>query len=611
MIAQESLDRIKQATNLVELISETVPLKRSGAHYSGLCPFHNERSPSFHVKDGGSFYHCFGCGASGSAVTFVMESRGFTFPEAVDFLASRAGIEVKHEGGSVRRNPAEQQTLYWELNNAAQQYYRSNLKSLDPETAAYFAKRGLSQETIEKFGIGFAPAGWRGLAPNLEKISKNPEVLVKSGLMRRSAKGDLYDTFRGRIMFPVFIDTKRIAGFGGRTIPHLEPNSDATAPKYLNSPETPVYQKSKILYGLPQAMETIRATKELFLVEGYMDVVSLSQAGVLNVVATCGTAVTEEHIKRIAQIANRVTVLFDGDRAGKAAAGKAFSVFMNSGVDVHALFIPDELDPDDVAKREGSGTAEYLKQLPRISLLDCFIDLQVQKLGADELSKLGAAVKGKLSEEVAAALAKVENQIERDELIKRAAFRLVVEPETLREMVAGTKPSTISVPTIPADSSIERGTKAIKDLPKVDQELLIIVMALREDVSGSILANAELCSALDSVTISFLEEFHAVLTSEIGATEKKEQTKQLLTGLGESWLKHWKTAFKMAQDPNVDLAHSLTQCLAYLRRERIGRTLEELKSRLLKVESDEERGELNKQMFLLVQRRDELNQEVR
>ncbi|MBN8549476.1 MAG: DNA primase [Deltaproteobacteria bacterium] len=608
MISQATIEEIKERANLVDLVGESVNLKRNGANYTGLCPFHSEKSPSFHIRDNGRFYHCFGCGVSGTAITYIMESRGLSFPDAIEELAARYGIEVKKEGGVAPREDAPHKDVFWQINKSALEFYRSQLQSAEPSVKEYLTSRRLSGKALSEFAVGFAPKQWGAFCEYAKKQGFEEEMLLQSGLVRRSPRGDLYDTFRARVIFPILVEGRKVAGFGGRIVPGLlDEASLKTSPKYLNSPETAVYQKNKILYGMPQALESIRRKKELYLVEGYMDVIGLWQAGVTNTVATCGTATSENHVKRLQHLVERVVVLFDGDVAGRSAAARCFGVFLNSGIDIAALFLPEDEDPDTIALQHGSKTDEYLASLEKIPLIDCYIESLLQKSGWKDVKELGAAAKGKLAEEVAAALSKVRNSIEQSELIERAAMKLMVEPDLFSALIKktdGVPPSDRTPKEVPSRNSGAASLRiSVDELPKLDRELLQAVMVDKERLAGQFLRDSDICEGVHPATLRFIEGLHGIVSNDsVSDASKREGVKALLKDFGDSWLRLWKEAYLMLNDAGVDFARSVEQNRSFLKKSKLKQAITEIDRRVALAGSDQERAELVHEKVLLKRR---------
>lgn len=603
MISQETIEEIKSKVRLVDLIAESVELKQRGQNYVGLCPFHSEKTPSFQVRDHDNYYHCFGCGVSGNVITFVMESQGLSFPEAVEYLAARSNIEVRHEGSARKEDQGDRKRRIYELNDAAQRFFRRALENAEPAVAAYVRERRLEPAALQAFGVGYAPMRWNALTEQLRAAARcSDDLLVSAGLARRNSKGDLYDSFRGRLIFPVLIDGRRIAGFGGRLIPALlDEEARASAPKYLNSQETAAYQKNKILYGLPQALTSIKEEKAVYLVEGYMDVLGLWQAGVRNVIATCGTAVTEQHAQRVASLVDKVFVVFDGDQAGRAAAARCFAIFLNSGVDASALFLPEGEDPDTIARRHGAETPAYLEDLKAqaLPLLDCFIIAVLRAHGARSAAELGAAAKAKIAEELARTLSRVASGIERAELVKQAAFRLIVDEQLLRELTEAAVKGESGGVLKSFEREEERAAadvvvrKPVSGLPRLDQMLLHAVMAEKDTLTGAVLHRSELCMALDPCTRLFIEGLHEILHAEqCSEAQQKERLKTLLRSFGESWLAHWRLSYQMVEDRTVSMERLFEECLAALERERMLATRRALEQQIAQCRDEDERERL-------------------
>lgn len=352
-IPDSFIDGLLARVDIVELIGSRVPLKRKGKEYTACCPFHDERTPSFYVSPTKQFYHCFGCGAHGTPIKFLMEYDRLEFVDAVEELAKRLGLEVPREAGG-REAPREGQDLYAAL-DAAQKYFQRELANSEV-AKRYLEKRGLDAATIEKFGIGWAPDGWNGLIDALGKgDARRIDLLDKAGLLSKNDSGRTYDKFRARVMFPIHDRRGRVIAFGGRVIEKDD------GPKYLNSPETVLFHKGRELYGLWHARQAHSKVPRLIVVEGYMDVVSLWQFGITTAVATLGTATTPDHAELLFRNAADVYFCFDGDAAGRRAAWKALeSVLprMTDGRQAFFLFLPEGEDPDTVVRSQGAAALD-------------------------------------------------------------------------------------------------------------------------------------------------------------------------------------------------------------------------------------------------------------
>ena len=347
-IPPQFIDDLLTRVNIVDVVNHRVPLKKAGRDYQACCPFHDEKTPSFTVSAEKQFYHCFGCGAHGSAIGFLMEYDNLGFVEAVEDLAGMAGLEVPREAG-VSQGP-DLRPLY-DLLEKSTDFYRSRLREHPqaPQAVQYLKHRGLSGEIAAAFGIGYAPPGWDNLLKHFGTDEQTIGRLRETGLISEP-DDKRYDRFRNRIIFPIRDQRGRTIGFGGRVL-------DDSTPKYLNSPETPLFHKGRELYGLYEAKQALRKIERLLVVEGYMDVVALAQFGIRNAVATLGTATTPEHLELIFRTCPEVVFCFDGDRAGRDAAWKALQTalpVMREGREARFLFLPDGEDPDTLIRKEGS-----------------------------------------------------------------------------------------------------------------------------------------------------------------------------------------------------------------------------------------------------------------
>jgi DNA primase len=347
-IPKHFIDELLARVDIVSTIEARVPLKRAGTNYVACCPFHNEKTPSFSVSQTKQFYHCFGCGVHGSAIGFLMEYDRLSFPEAIESLARSAGMEVPKEAVLQSSQTEEFKPLYDLMLNVSE-YYRQQLKK-GQVAIDYLKKRGLSGETAKAFGIGYAPPGWDNVLQNFGKGDAEKQQLLRTGLLIEKDAGGHYDRFRNRVMFPIRNRRGHIIGFGGRSI---DPNDN---PKYLNSPETPLFHKGRELYGLYEAQQQRPRPTVILVVEGYMDVVMLAEHGVHNAVATLGTATSRDHIQTLFKAVPEIIFCFDGDNAGRQAAWRALEIALPELDDRHQikfLFLPEGEDPDSYALKHG------------------------------------------------------------------------------------------------------------------------------------------------------------------------------------------------------------------------------------------------------------------
>ncbi len=356
MIPPSFIQELLHRTDIVDLIDGYVTLKKAGGNYTACCPFHSEKTPSFSVSPSKQFYHCFGCGQHGSAITFMMEYSGMGFIDAVKDLAAKAGLQMpEREAGKGFSGGQETHRIsnLTEVMAQAAQYYRDQLK-VSPKAIEYLKNRGLSGEIAQKFGIGYVPNGWQ----NLEAIFKdyNHADLQTAGLVIKNEQGNTYDRFRDRIMFPIVNQKGEIIAFGGRVI-------GADEPKYLNSPETPLFEKGREVFGLPQARLALREKNTAIVVEGYMDVVALAQHGISNSVATLGTATTATHVQKLLRQVDRIVYCFDGDQAGRKAAWRALENSLEALPEqktISFVLLPESEDPDSYVRKHGKAAFEQL-----------------------------------------------------------------------------------------------------------------------------------------------------------------------------------------------------------------------------------------------------------
>ncbi|PIB18186.1 DNA primase [Vibrio rotiferianus] len=391
-IPRSFIDDLLARLDIVDIIDARVKLKKKGKNYGACCPFHNEKTPSFSVSQEKQFYHCFGCGVHGNAIDFIMEFERLEFVEAIEELASYLGLDVPREqrsggGGQFNSGPqassSEKRSLY-DLMGSIAQFYRNQLKQPASKVAIEYLKdRGLSGEIVQKFGIGYVADEWDLVRKNFGQNKDNQDMLVTGGMLIENDKGNRYDRFRGRIMFPIRDRRGRVIGFGGRVL------GDGT-PKYLNSPETPIFHKGKELYGLYEVLQAYREPPRVLVVEGYMDVVALAQYGVDYSVASLGTSTTGDHIQMLFRQTNTVVCCYDGDRAGKEAAWRALEnalQYLKTGNTLKFLFLPDGEDPDSYVRKYGKQAFEQqIEQATPLSsyLFDNLIELHQINLGNNE-----------------------------------------------------------------------------------------------------------------------------------------------------------------------------------------------------------------------------------
>ena len=429
-IPDGAVDEVRAASDLVDVVSERVKLKKQGRRFLGLCPFHNEKSPSFSVDPGEGLYYCFGCRRGGDVFKFVQETEGVGFLDSVRLLADRAGIVLPEERGGEAASRTE--ALLAALRFAGRFYYQQLGTEAGERGQAYLRDRGFSRDAILAFGIGVAPATWDALATAAQAEGFAPDVLEAVGLVKSRDNGGVYDVFRDRLIFPILSPIGKVLGFGGRILPDSPTGSaDYTPAKYINTPETEVYHKSRVLFGMKQAKRAIRAEEEVIVVEGYADVVSLWQAGVQHVVAASGTALTGAQVDLLRRLdVKRVLLVFDADGAGQSAARKGFDVVLDAGLAPYAVALPDGADPDTFVRQFGGEAFRKLLSDERMDVVAFLLD-RARRANAFTSPEEKSAV----GQEIVAVLRRVADPVLRHAYVRRAAQALgIYESELLGEL---------------------------------------------------------------------------------------------------------------------------------------------------------------------------------
>ena len=417
---QDFVEKVRTAVDIVDLISRDIKLTQRGKNYVGLCPFHDEKTPSFNVNRENQLYNCFGCGSGGNIFNYLMNTRHLSFPEAVQFLAQQAGIELPHQSPAQRELASKAQKLR-ELNRLAAQYYYRMLRTSSGEYArSYLMQRGINDHLARQFYLGYAPDSWDGLVKFLQSNTELPlELAEEAGLIIKGKHG-YYDRFRNRVMFPILDLNRRFIGFGGRII-------GSGNPKYLNTPETIVFHKGKNLYGLNWSRDSIKQNGCIVLVEGYTDCISLHAKGVTNTAASLGTAFTEQHAKLIARLTNNVVIAFDSDQAGVKAIQRGLEILVDAGLNVKVAPLPEGLDPDTFARNHSA--KEVLSWIEgAVPYLEYQINLVVSQ---SDINSLEGKIKA--AKEIINILSKIESVIVRAEYSNYAANLLSIDPDVIVE----------------------------------------------------------------------------------------------------------------------------------------------------------------------------------
>src|SRR3989442_3839884 len=535
-------EKVKQQADIVRVVGEYVRLKKSGQNFTGLCPFHAEKSPSVAVHPTKQIYHCFGCGVGGDVFKFVMEMEKCAFPEAIRIVAEKCGIAVprQKERSPEERKENQQRSVLVEMHREVQTFFVKQLEgTLEGKAAwAYLEDRGLDKDPIERFGIGYAPSGGDALLRHL-KSKYNEKLLVESGLVSRDqSAGRLFDRFRRRITFPISNESGKIVAFGGRAL-------GDDMPKYLNSPETPIYSKSNILYHLDRAKEGMRRQDLAILVEGYMDAIGVARAGISNVVASCGTSLAESQVKLLARFTRRVVVTYDPDAAGQAATERSIVLLLEQGFDVCVLALPGKADPDKFIREQGAEAyRKLLESAPE------YVDYLIGRARQMDLS----TGEGKLRAVnfLMPYVQRIPNRLLRSEWATRIAQQLRVEEpvlrESLRKAAAERRGEVKTQPELMGRGAKQAERRLIQMLTEAEGYRERLACELRE---GGLYQGLE------------TEKIFAALL-EVCAQGTAPDATALANALPESDRRLWfEIVFEAAAESNWDEAES---CLAVLRR---------------------------------------------
>ena len=454
-IPENIIDQVQARSDIVEVISRYIPLAKAGRNFKAPCPFHHEKTPSFIVSPDKQIYHCFGCGAGGNVFSFLMKQENIEFPEAVEMLAEKAGIKLPRFGGAEKKELTSLANQLYKINEAAVSFFHETLNH-SHQAKEYLASRGIGDETVKKFRIGYAPDGWEGLLGFFRKKGVDGALLEKAGLVISNEKGGHYDRFRKRLIFPIFDLKDRVLGFGGRVL-------DSSLPKYMNSPETYIYSKGRHLYGLNFSRDDIKRQGYALIVEGYLDFIIPYQAGAKNIIATLGTALTIDQVKLLKRFTGTVIMVYDPDEAGEAASLRNMDLFIGEGVNVYIAELPKGLDPDGYIRK--FGTDDFIKLTKSSKNL---FEYKLYKLSSRFDSK-SAHGKAAIAGEMLPTLSRIENAVLRSNLIKKLAERLAVDEEAIRTELKKVKPDG-------ARSYSVTVTEAKKDSKSAEKMILALLL---------------------------------------------------------------------------------------------------------------------------------------
>lgn len=563
MASPQILDEIRRRISIVSLVGERVPLKKSGGNFKGLCPFHQEKTPSFMVSDDKQIFHCFGCAAGGDIFSFLMKLDGLTFPEALEELAERAGVGLPREKTPHQRDAdaewARRKQWAFRCNEIAKDFFVKNLRenSSGRNALEYMKERGIKTETIAKYQLGCADKNWGGFVQHLKNANAPLSLAAELGLIKKRGSGTAaeeghFDFFRDRIIFPILDAKEKTIAFGGRA---LDKTDHA---KYLNSPDSLLYHKSLTLYGLNWAKDSIRKQDEVILVEGYMDALTLWQAGIQNVVAPCGTALTPDHLRLLMRHTKNFVTAFDGDTAGVTAAFRSLPIFLELGLTPRTIALPKGEDPDSFVQKEGPPAWEKLKTAAP-TLFEFFIQQTALAAGPGTAGMLAAW------EKIRPLLQKVSNSVERAIYLKQVSERLHLPENELNKAVNPLNKLAIATPV----------KKAINTIPDTERQLLAVMV---------------LCPQLASRVREVLEEFENEELKKIGTqlflriAEEKDESLPSLLGLLNEELANWIRAMGLSETQNEEWEKTLDDCLAKVRTKNWAKEMEALNVRIQEAE---------------------------
>ncbi len=564
-IPAEKITQVREASDIVELISTYLTLKKAGKGFVGLCPFHTDSSPSFHVDPRSQLYYCFGCQKGGNIFNFLMEIEKMSFVEAVEFLAQKAGISLPRTAVDDRLEK-EKEALYFVNRWAANYFYKNLLSPAGQQALRYVLGRGINQEMIKTFGLGYSLPDWDGLLRQAQVDSVSPEVLFKAGLVIKRTGGGYYDRFRGRFMIPIVDLYKKVLGFGGRKI------IDDDTPKYINSPETPIYQKGQILFGLYQSREAIKQADQAIFVEGYLDLIALYQFGVKNVVATSGTALTPAQAKLIRRFTENVILLYDADAAGTSAAMRGAEIFLDAGLEVKIVALPAGHDPDSFVRERGVDNFKFMLSRAR-SIIQFKIEMLAKKLDLSTTPGKSQAVNSLLE-----SIAHIKDSIKQNLALKEVAEHFRLDERALmeqlrhfqkngqyRSMVAD-RPDTTSTP------------KPVRQKSKYELAEEDIVRLVMEDASWLQLISKHL--SLDEVADAGIKELLAIIYRLYQQHEKVDR-KMILNQITDPQLSaRIVQIIATRYGETLDRRKLIEDCLVLLKRRRLENVLANLENEI-------------------------------
>jgi DNA primase len=578
-IPEGKIAEIKDRASIIEVVSDFVSLKKSGKNYLGLCPFHSEKTPSFTVNEEKGIFHCFGCGAGGNVFNFLMRANHLNFPEAVKELAQRYGVTLpKRELSEEEKRRRSRKAQLFEINELAAKYYHRMLTAQKEgeDGRRYLAKRGISGEIIAEHRLGFAPAAWDCLALFFQSQGVPLNLAEDLGLIlpRKEGSGpgsrpSFYDRFRRRVIFPIISEGGRISGFGGRIIDEVRPSGDPASPKYMNSPESPIYSKGHMLYGLNVAKAPIREQGMALIVEGYMDLLSLHQAGIRNVVASLGTALTSAQVSLLRRYTPQAILVFDADESGKKATQRSLELFLQEGFSAGVVSLPSGFDPDSFIRQEKRvGFEKALTDA--LPLVEYILEQATRRFSTE-------TVEGKVraARELIPALDRLQDPLEQNLYIERVASRLGLKEDQIRAQLRGREN-----PAREADMTLRRS-----DRGPAHERLLLQLMLMRDQVIPVV--------EEEFGKEGFSDPRHQKLARELRTlfeTEKKVNVQELLCRVGDEDVKDLISELLLQEESVIDADRMLKDCLRKVKLSRVRQEIQHVDEEIRQRSQQEKEG---------------------
>ena len=559
-ISQETIDRINDSADIVEVVSKSVELKKRGRNFFGLCPFHDEKTPSFSVAPDKGIYHCFGCGKGGNAVNFIIENEKLSFVEALQQLGQQLGIPVEHSGSDESSSFFD--NLYKIHESASALYHKTLFSERGERALKYLTDRGVSRKSLEFFKVGFAPESSKYLLNSIKSDGYEKQVLEKCGLFGAS-KNEFFDRFRSRIMFPIWNASGKIVGFGGRVFASNDPA------KYMNSPETPIYKKSDIFYGLHQARESIRKEGFAILVEGYTDVIQLFQNEIKNCVAVSGTAFSDRHVYQMKRFSSKVLLAYDGDSAGISATLKTGYSLIKGGVDCEVIEIPNKLDPDEWISKSGPEVFKSEGIQQSSSLID-------YHLKSSKFLEMSPSDKSTIVNQILTEIRGINNPIISNEIIKKLAEKSNVDEHDIKNMIPKKRIFR------PLNQTQKKGNEENEETfetmnDKASIGIIKILLHGNKDAKDWIADNLEIDKITNSRLKTLIEYILPLMnssSSDIISAFEDEKDRRIITEI------------MLEEDSTVDFMHMSIDCLSAIKKDYARQKIQKYRQKIRQMESD-------------------------